>query len=426
MKPRDMTVLRRRSRLALVAVVSLALLLSSAAPASAARWLFEDLDGGGVPGGFNRTGNEVAGAVAVVEFGRTPHVFYHDETAGRLRHAWFAGTRWAFEDLDGNGVAGGNGRATTSDVGEYVTATIWNGEPHVFYRDATNARLRHGWWNGRAWLFENLDGPGVAGGNGRTANGVAEYNRVQVYAGLPHVFYRDTTAGRLRHGWWSGRSWLFENLDGPGVPGGNGRAGDVVGAHVEVIVDRTALDVYHVATTDGRLRRAGWTGAGWEFENLDGPASVGGNGRTTNAVGRTVAGVVWANQTHLFYGDLDTSRLRHGWNDGTGRFENLDGAGVPGGNGRTASAVGASSAAFVFAGAPHVVYHDDTNGRMRHAWWTGVRWQFEDLDGNGVPGGAGRSSNDVGNDNAVLIWRGEPHIFHIDGSAGRLRHAWFG
>jgi hypothetical protein len=420
---------RRRVRHASSAAVALAVALLfvvvAAVPAAAVRWRFEDLDGPGVPGGSGRSANEVSGAVATVEFNGLPHAFYHDESTGRLRHAWWTGRRWAFEDLDGNGVPGGAGRVP-HDVGEHVTATVWNREPHVFYRDATNERLRHAWWNGSRWLFENLDGPGVPGGAGRTANGVADDNTVRVYAGLPHVFYRDTTAGRLRHAWWSGSRWLFENLDGPGVPGGNGRTADAVGAGVEIVVDRTALDVYHLATTDNRLRRAGWTGTGWEFENLDGPRSVGGNGRTTHALGGSVAAVVWSNQTHLFYADLTAGRLRHGWNDGVGRFENLDGTGVTGGNGRRSATLGSSAATFLFAGTPHVVYHDDTNGRMRHGWWTGLRWLFEDLDGNGVPGGGGRSANDVGNDNAVLIWRGEPHVFHVDVSAGRLRHAWYG
>ena len=134
--------------------------------------------------------------------------------------------QWTFETLDGSG--GGNGRVD-ADVGGLpsgtTATTIYAGQPHAWYPDVTNGDLRHAWWNGAQWTFETLDGAG--GGNGRTSHTVGEYAAATIYAGQPHVWYDDFTAADLRHAWWNGVEWNFETLDGAG--GGNGRTTDSVG-----------------------------------------------------------------------------------------------------------------------------------------------------------------------------------------------------
>lgn len=80
----------------------------------------------------------------------------------------------------------------------------------------------------------------------------------------------------------------------------------------------------------------------------------------------------------------------------------------------------------LYQGQPHVWYLDATAGRLRHAWWTGTQWSFEDLDGTGVPGGNGRTGNVVGFYSAVTLYQDQPHVWYLDATAAGLRHAWFG
>ncbi|MCZ7531770.1 MAG: hypothetical protein M5U31_16405 [Acidimicrobiia bacterium] len=120
---------------------------------------------------------------------------------------------------------GTNGRVN-SYVGRFTAAVLYNGRPHVFYYSQATGDLRHGYWNGIAWAFETLDGAG--GGGGRVNADVGEYNAVMLYNGRPHLFYYDASDGNLRHGYWNGIAWAFETLDGAG--GGGGRIDSNVGA----------------------------------------------------------------------------------------------------------------------------------------------------------------------------------------------------
>ena len=38
--------------------------------------------------------------------------------------------------------------ATGDDVGRSVAVSLYQGQPHVWYYDATSHALRHGWWTG--------------------------------------------------------------------------------------------------------------------------------------------------------------------------------------------------------------------------------------------------------------------------------------
>ena len=241
--------------------------------------------------------------------------------------------------------------------------TIYAGQPHVWYHDFNVGDLRHAWWNGVQWNFETLDGAG--GGNGRTTNPVGQYNAAATFAGQLHVWHLDLLGGDLRHAWWNGVQWTFETLDGAG-------------------------------------------GAG---------------GRTSSLVGGFNAAAVNAGQLHVWYRDYGRGALRHAWWDGVQwRFETLDGDG--GGNGRTTNNVGAYNAVTIYAGEPHVWYHDFTAGDLRHAWWDGARWTFETLDGAG--GGNGRTIKNVGQFNAVALHAGQPHVWYYDATVGTFRHAWWG
>ena len=404
--------MKRRVVLALVVVALLVSWVANPLPANAGSWFSQTLDGAGGPNGA--TTNNVGVFNAALMYGGAPHNWYYDSTSGDLRHGWWTGTTWATETLDG---AGGANGATTNNVGFFISGLLYGGQPHVFYGDLTAGDLRHGWWNGSAWAFETLDGAG--GSNGRIDAAVGQYSSAALYGGLPHVWYRDTNNGALRHGWWNGSEWAFETLDGIG--GGSGQTTNDVGYYPTAILYGGQPHVWYSDSTGLDLRHGWWNGVVWSFETLDGAG--GGSGQTTDNVGVYTAAILYGEQPHVWYWDVDAGDLRHAWWNGSAwAFETLDGF-AGGADGRIAASVGSFNTVALYNGEPHVWYSDATNGELRHAWWNGVGWAFETLDGNG--GGNGRTTDNVGQYNSVVVDGAAIHVFTYDATAGDDRQACF-
>jgi len=193
------------------------------------RWLFLTIDGS-TSQLAGHTAGQVGSAASATLSGDLPQVFYADATGQSLRHAWLTAAGWRFETLDGLGarVAG----HTADRVGSSVGVTQMNGDTQLYYYDATRQSLRHAWWTGSAWQFETLDGAGsvIAG---HDADHVGAALSVTTMTAGPQVFYADASRGSLRHAWWASAGWHFEILDGPGsaLPG---HTGHLVGADVTV------------------------------------------------------------------------------------------------------------------------------------------------------------------------------------------------
>lgn len=384
-----------------------------APPAGSMLWTFEDFDGTGVVGAGRSTGN-VADASAALVFGGQPHVWYPDRTSGALRHAWMTRDGWRFENLDGTG------RLATSsaDVSSPISALAYGSGPHVFHRDVSTGRLRHGWWTGLRWAFEDLDGPGVSGG-GRSPNAIGSDVSTVLFNNEPHVFYTDSVAGDLRHCWWGGAvgRWFFETLDGAGGDGSrvDGRIGD----DVATLTWGGRPHLFYPNETSGRLRHAWWTGSRWGFENLEGRGMGTASGRLAATAGADVTAVVFGGTPHAFYRSEPSSGtvLRHAWWTGAvWAFETIAGPAAtgPAGSGITAEVVG---------GLPHVWHHDGMGSRLRRTWWTGSRWTDESMDGSGVDGASGRRAAALGQHPTTVATPAGTHVFYADPSTGRLRRA---
>ncbi len=193
------------------------------------RWSFLSMDG---PGSqlAGHTTDSVAASVSATLIGGQPRVLYADTTRQSLRQAKLTTAGWRLETLDGAGstLAG----HTTDHVGAAVGVTQMAGDTQVYYYDATRRSLRHAWWTGTAWQFETLDGAGsVIAGHGTDHVGAAV--SVTSSASGPQVFYADATDGSLREAWWTATGWDFETLDGAGstLPG---HTGDLVDTGVSV------------------------------------------------------------------------------------------------------------------------------------------------------------------------------------------------
>jgi hypothetical protein len=250
---------------------------------TAAGWQFETLDG---PGStlYQHTWHHVGSAVSAVVVDGKPEVYYDDATAGAMHYAWSNGTRWFFLTIDGpTSLIAGHTAAT---VGPALNATLLRGQPQVYYDDAGAASLRYARRTSAGWRFETLDGPSSTL-PGHTADHVGSAVSVTQLNGNPQVYYYDATRRSLRHAWWTGSAWQFETLDGAGSVIAR-HDGDRVGSSVSVTAMTDGPQVYYADATAHSLRHAWWTSAGWHFETLDGPGSTLA-GHTGNQVGATVS-----------------------------------------------------------------------------------------------------------------------------------------
>jgi hypothetical protein len=362
----------------------------------------------------------------VIALGSQLHTFYYDATNGNLRHAWWAGS-WGVEDFDGNSTSGGR---VNADVGRHPTALVINNQPHAFYYDATNGNLRHAWWNTgtSSWSFENFDGDTTSGG--RINGDVGKYVSVTIYNGQPHLFYYDATNGNLRHSWWNPgiSSWSFEDFDGSSTTAGrlNANVGQFVSPVVIGEGTGASMHVYYYDVTNGDLRHAWYanTTTAAQFETFDGNSTTG--GRVSADAGQYVSTVSYGSQPHVFYYDTTNGNLRHGWwNTGTTAwsFENLDGDTTTGG--RLNANVGSDVASVAYNNQIHLFYYDATNGNQRHSWWdnTAGVWSFATSDG--ATGTEGNLDANLGQYNRVAVLGDALHTYYYDATNGNVRHMWW-
>jgi len=267
------------------------------------------------------------------------------------------------------------------------------------------------------WSFTVLDGDSgsVSGHNANTGLQPAALT----FNNQMYVFSYDQTNGNLRQGR-TAPSWQFTTLDGdPGSLSGHNAD---VGRTPAATVYSNSLQLFYYSATSGNLRHA-WSGNGtnWSFENLDGDAgSVGHHNADT---GKTPAATVHSDGTmQVLYYDQTNKNLRHAWT-GSGQgwqFETLDGdAGSISGY---SADVGLDPAIVSYGGQLHAFYYDETNKNLRHARTTASGWQFENLDGDA--GSICGLNAYVGTNPTVTIHDGFMHVFYYDVTNGNLRHAW--
>jgi hypothetical protein len=93
--------------------------------------------------------------------------------------------------------------------------------------------------------------------------------------------------------------------------------------------------------------------------------------------------------------------------------------------GRLSSDLGSTPAVMPYNGSLQVMYTDNGNGNLRHAWANGAGWHFETLDGD--PGSIGHYNGNVGiTPSLAQSSDGDLHVFYYEsnGDRGDLRHAY--
>jgi PKD repeat protein len=316
-----------------------------------ARWNLETLDGAG-----RNTTDDVGANVTAMQYGAQIQLFYSDATTHTLRHAWWDGTRWNVETLDGAG--GANGRTTHQVAGGTIAAFQFGAQVQLFYPDDTAHVLRHAWWDGSRWNFENRDAT--------TLPASGTYVAARQFGSTVQVAYK-TAAADLQHSWFDG-AWHTEVLDGAG--GANGRTSHAVGDSVTLVPNGGQLDVLYQDTTSSALRHAWMTGTTWTFETVDGAGGVATNA-TADHVGASIAALVYGGALHVVYQDVTTGAQRHAAYDGSWRAEVLDGTGSTWAGASTSNRTGLWNAMAIFGGQLHVSYFDGANGdSLRHSWFS--------------------------------------------------------
>lgn len=378
-----------------------------------ATWSFEKLDGAAdaVSGRTGTTGQ----TPTPITLGTTLHVFYYDRGQGVLRHSYADNNGWHFEVLDG---AGGSGGRISANVGVQVKPVIYNGVIHLFYYDLADGTLRHAWsdTNGVNWTFETLDG-----GSGTTPGGYHDNLGLNVtpvvYGSTLQLFYYDSTRGVLRHSWYNGSTWRFENLDGD--VGSIGQRAANVGQGSTAATYGTSLQLFYYDSSNGNLRHAWSDTTGWHFENLDGdPGSIAGKNAS---LGQWPSVHVFGNSLQLFYYDATNGNLRHGFTGGSvpWRFENLDGD--AGSIGHIGHNVGLMSTATDYNNVLYLFYYDSSSGGLRAAYADSGGWHFATLDGTfyAVSG----FTDNLGMDPGAIPYNGTMQLFYYDATNSTLRHA---
>ena len=225
--------------------------------------------------------------VASTTFNGKPAIAYTDTKSGDLKLATYEGKGWKKVTVDG---AGGSGGRTTDNISGAISMCV-NGSGvkqtlHIFYSDATERDLRYATYNGKNFAFETVDGNGLAVNNYedpirvRTSSDVSVANACVASASAVQVFYRDETQGVLLGAVRTkGAPWRYELVDGDRKT--DGRTTGDVGFHLQAIFDGTTTYVAYDSVismnqkkemTAGAVRIATRTSVeatAWQYQTLD-------------------------------------------------------------------------------------------------------------------------------------------------------------
>ncbi len=396
-----------------------------------------------------------------------PHIAYHDESNGELKHAWYDGTVWHVEvvapvgtwcglgfaslaldgadqphvsyfdaypghpayDLKYASRSAGGWHIETIDEsgGGYSSLALDNaGRPHVSY--TVNGALRYTWNDGTQWQMKTITTGDI------TTAGWGTALALENGSGHPHVLYRSTESS-IRLVKWDGVTWQSETL----------AFSRDTGLGTALVLD--GADRPHISYYGDGLKYGRYDGATWQVEVVDGGNKGGSTSLALDSLERAhisyqdwssgdlmyarYTGSTWLvrtidsagyvgeynsleldslDQPHISYFDRTKAKLKYARRDGTvWQVETVPIAGA-------AHAGMYSSLALDTSNRPHISFEAD--GDLRYARHDGVAWHVETVDGQGVAGIVGRYSS------LALDSVGWPHIGYYDTVNGRLRYAW--
>lgn len=138
------------------------------------------------------------GTSIAIDASENPHIAYHDQLTGKLRYAYWTGSRWKIETVDE--IDGGA-------VGEYCNLALEaDGTRHIAYRDVTNGNVKYALWNPstESWSLQTVD----------SSTNVGNYLSMALDSGgNPHMSYRDNSNADLKYAYWTDSTWSIEIVE---------------------------------------------------------------------------------------------------------------------------------------------------------------------------------------------------------------------
>jgi len=217
-----------------------------------------------------------------------PVIAYSDSKNGNIKLATYLNNKWSIKTIDGNSKDSGK---TTNDVSGYISVCTSSANKknylHIFYTDLINKDLKYALYDGKAWVYEVVDGDGVTVQDYkifprvRGGSDVSVSNACAVTSDGVQVFYRDESQGILLGAVKKNGEWVYELVDGD-KDTENRTTGDVAFNMKAMTVDRNVHVIYDSVkgfdadknVTKGEIRYAVRTGTGaadWQYKTLDAP-----------------------------------------------------------------------------------------------------------------------------------------------------------
>jgi len=217
-----------------------------------------------------------------------PVIAYSDSKNGNIKLATYLSNKWSIKTIDGNSKDSGK---TTNDVSGYISVCTSSANKknylHIFYTDLINKDLKYALYDGKAWVYEVVDGDGATVQDYkifprvRGGSDVSVSNACAVTSDGVQVFYRDESQGILLGAVKKNGEWVYELVDGD-KDTENRTTGDVAFHMKAMTVDRNVHVIYDSVkgfdadknVTKGEIRYAVRTGTGaadWKYKTLDAP-----------------------------------------------------------------------------------------------------------------------------------------------------------
>ena len=217
-----------------------------------------------------------------------PVIAYSDSKNGNIKLATYLNNKWSIKTIDGNSKDSGK---TINNVSGYISVCTSSANKknylHIFYTDLINKDLKYALYDGKAWVYEVVDGDGATVQDYkifprvRGGSDVSVSNACAVTSDGVQVFYRDESQGILLGAVKKNGEWVYELVDGD-KDTENRTTGDVAFHMKAMTVDRNVHVIYDSVkgfdadknVTKGEIRYAVRTGTGavdWKYKTLDAP-----------------------------------------------------------------------------------------------------------------------------------------------------------
>jgi uncharacterized repeat protein (TIGR01451 family) len=269
----------------------------------------------------------------------TPCIAYHDRAYWGVWFAYWDGTAWISDVVEGGHFQGDGGVSLALEPVDPYT-------PHISYNLPWNvdglmyASLSGTAWMSHTWVITTVDSDGAVG----SCNSLA---LEQTYPYTSHISYYDGDNGDLKYAWWSGTTWLSETVDSDGEVGrwSTSLALDSGGDPHISYLDSTNLYNFD-------LKYAWLSGTTWLTDTVDSEGDVG---------WFTSLALDGHGNPHISYCDRANSDLKYARFDGRiWIIQTVDSVGV------VDSGMG-TSLVLDKAGCPHISYHDGTSKDLKYA-----------------------------------------------------------